>query len=446
MSDLLIPPPQPTFSAPSFVQPRTYPGLLPQSIDALFNNYQQSKLMQAQTANAQMQGLLVKRQAEGVEAANIQGSADFALQHMGLSPQDVTQNIGAAMRPPPAYGAPAPGSMYATPVQQQPIVQNGAIPQPGADMSTQPPAPAPQPQMVQPGAPQPAQQGAPQQPQEDSKVTTLRNIMMMHLQGAQLGVAGQVAGIQKTQAEAAKAGAEAGLTEAQIKMFGGSSAVVDNFVSQIKAGKMTPDDLGNLGRGELANAIKIAVNSRLASQGADTRMLQNTADANTTAAKTKAEIQAQSQRIGTSAGTLEDVLNKVEPLISKLGPSQLKVLNNAWTQGLSAVNDPDASRVLSYLNEARGLYSQVLANGASAQAEDKAMASESIGHGLNPSSFAGMKEAVLFAAQRKMQRLQGQGYQEPGAPAQQQPVTRTLKNGQRVQVIPLGNGQYQQVQ
>lgn len=318
----IIPIPQQTFQAPGFVQPKTF-DQLPKSIDALFTAYQQGQLERAQLEAA-------TAQARGAQFQNQAAQANFAIANQGLTPQDINQNIGAAMQP-----GPNPNSFYATPVQQPGSQILGAQPQPQQQM------------------PWMGNQGQPV-PQEDPKITTLRNIMQMHLQGAQLGAAKQGAELQKTQAESAKLGAEAGLTQAQVDLMGGSSAAVDNLYNRIVGGQATTDDLSNLGRGEVANALKIGVMTKLAANGIDINKL------NREAAAKKAGLESSTRLTeGGSSQELSRAANaayKQFDLLQKASDETVR-FNNQWANKafleIAKVADPATAKLMAALSNAR---------------------------------------------------------------------------------------------
>lgn len=122
------------------------------------------------------------------------------------------------------------------------------------------------------------------------------------------------------------------------------------------------------------------------------------------------------------SNSLEDTLRQMEPLVSELSPTSLRVLNDAWQRGLAQTNDADANAVLALGNTARGLYSQVVAGGAGTVESDK-KANETIGRGLNAEGFKGMKYGVLSEGYTRSGHLSGKlanplnkpsGYIDPG--------------------------------
>lgn len=413
------------FTPPAFVHPQDYSGLS-KSIDSLFNSYYQGQA-ERQQINILQQQLDTARQNAAL------GNANFAIQNGGLTPERFAAALPAASQPPGMGVAPIaqPAPNFA-PQQQGPGPVVGQAQAPN----------------FQPGLGQP-------QPVADSPdVATARAILSMHQRALQLGAAQQVAGLEKTQAEAQKAGAEASLTGAQADLLQGSNGVVDHYVNQIKSGRMTADELSNLGRGEVANAIKVAVGNRLAQEGVDINSLNNQQARN----KTTADLQGnRGQVIATSAGTLEDILNKAAPLVKQLSPSQIQAVNAAWSKGQRAIkNDPTATKFLTLMGEAKGKYKQVLSLGNAPSEQDEKSANDSIAQGLSPDAYDAMHEAVSFAAHSTLNRfMQAGGGQLPGvtpAASPKGPATpdagvqvRTLKNGQQVRVRPLGNGQWARV-
>jgi hypothetical protein len=379
----------PQFQIPAFVHAQDYSGI-GKSIDDLFSAYAQGKLQAQQLALGQTQLAAAQQQQQGAEAS-------FRLANGGLSPQEVNQYLPQAMQP--------RGMVPSQPItpglpqsQAQPPVLNSVMAQPDALTAPVPGVQqAPQPVSMQPAV-------------EDPKLATVRAILAMHQQSNQLGAAQQVAGLQKTQAEAQKAGAEAGLTQAQVALLGGTGNVVDSFINQMKSGNATLDDLSNFGRGDVANAIREGVMAKASSMGLDTNALANQQTKNKATATLQGD---RGQVIGASAGTLEDLLNQAAPLVKQLNPSQLQAVNDAYSKGLKSVkNDPTATKFLTYMSEARGKYAQVLALGNAPSEQDKEAAAESIGRGLGPDAYDAMHEAVSFAANSTHKRFMGQGFNE----------------------------------
>ena len=291
----------------------------------------------------------------------------------------------------------------------------------------------------------------PQMNGEDPQITGLRQMQAAQLLAIQQQVAQTQAQTQSAQAAATAAQYQNTLMGAPSQpgqpQAGGPNMFEEN-INAIKNGTSSPDLLAQ-SMSRAPEWMKVgqahAIAQHLQAGDLDMTKAQNEYDAKNKGAVAQAEVQkGQGQTLGSLAGTLEDVLNQAQPLIGNLNPTQVKLLNSAWTKGLASVNDPNANQVLAYMNEAKGLYASVLSNGSAAQDADKKMAEESIGRGLNPASFAAVKNAITFAAQSKVKRLQGQGFQEPSQATTA--ITRTLKNGQQVKVIPLGNGQFQAVQ
>jgi hypothetical protein len=290
--------------------------MLPKSIDDLFTAYGRGKIqgLQAQALQSQIDA---QRQSQATARAG------FAMQNGGLTPEDVNTFLPQAMGPQPTTLPPGmmPGPQP-SPFQYQPG-QSGPVP------------------YQQPNEP-PTGLGQPQPVQEDPRVTTLRGIMRMHLQGAQIGAAQQVAGLQKTQAEGQKLSAEAGLAESQIRMLdggGGAGSVIDNYVNQIKSGKMTYDDLSNLGRGEIANAIRTGVSNALASQGVNTNALSNQ--------------QSQAKSLATGAAlplantkSLQSALDVLESLNQDTPRESLQLINKLGLQVAAERGDRAANRLL----------------------------------------------------------------------------------------------------
>jgi hypothetical protein len=109
-----------------------------------------------------------------------------------------------------------------------------------------------------------------------------------------------------------------------------------------------------------------------------------------------------------TTGSLDDILSKAEPLLKSLAPSNVKVLNRAYQEGLREIkNDPKATEFLTLMAGAEGLYSQTLMAQGTPTDQARRMAHEAVGRGLNSGSFAAMKDAVLFEGKSRASRLQG---------------------------------------
>ena len=162
-------------------------------------------------------------------------------------------------------------------------------------------------------------------------------------------------------------------------------------------------------------AIKLAFDKEIENQGVNVAQTTIDNEAKTKKATGIADVQGGTvQKIGSAAGTLEDILKQAKPLVSSLSPTQIQAVNDAWQKGLKSVKgDATATKFLTYMGEARGKYKQVLALGnAPGDSEDKT-AGESIGRGLTPEGYEAMQEAVNFAANSTVKRLGGKGYAEP---------------------------------
>lgn len=154
------------------------------------------------------------------------------------------------------------------------------------------------------------------------------------------------------------------------------------------------------------------------------------------------------------AGSLDDTLRQMEPLVAKLSPTALKAFNDAYqktiasgvasiipigTPGMTDQEIQDANALLGLGNSARGLYSQVIAGGAGTLESDK-KANETIGRGLNVPGFRGMQAAVSSEGYSRAGRLTGRintplekpkGYIDQSAPAAPDHNIGTIQDGYR---------------
>lgn len=379
----------PEFHPPSFVRPVDYSSI-PRSIDSLFNAYHEGRIERArlQAAEAQAQAAqtqaqyapqLAQAQLAGLQQGQQTTEAGFREQNMGLSPQEFN-SANASLMTQGSTRQEANSGIASTYAQPQGQPQGGP----------------------------PGQQEGLQQ-QQDPRLETARHILQMH-QAAQVASAEQQqAGLRKTSAEADVEQARADLISGK-----GGGGAVDTHIKNILAGNEDPS--ADFGRGTEGQALRVAIGNKLAQLGVNKTELQAKYDAMQKRFSAQAGIQGgQGQTLGTQAGLLEDLMNQVEPRIKNLSTGQIRIINDAWAKGLHTVNDPNANEALALLNEARGAYSSVLANGNAPGDAEKAMASESIARGLSPEGFSGTKKAVIFAAQSKVRRLLGQGYNEPAA-------------------------------
>lgn len=405
-----------------------------QGIEGIFDAYNRNKM-----AQAQLQGQNLSNQGQAF--SNQATEANYRLGMFGLSPQDINQNIGAAMQP-QSYAPPADqGSLYGTPTQGQSVISGQSIPT-DAKQNGMGPAPGilamPQPQLQSPGQPQIGPQGSigapigqpgqpqagPQgNPQEGPVVSTLRGLLQMHGHTARLQAAQAEANLSKTGAESGKLGSEAAKTNLLVNLISGgngdSGDTIKRLADQAQSGTVDPG-LSDLGRGEDQSALRLALGLELSRRGANMTQLQASYDAKQAGAKEKATSTAavqggKGQVLGSAAGTLEDIMAQAKPLAAKFDASRWQAINSAFATGKSLANDPDANEFLGLMNEARGKYATVLAQGNGATDVEKQQALESIRPGLNEQGFNGMARAVSFAAHSTVKRVTGRGFNEPAA-------------------------------
>lgn len=437
-----IPLPTPTFNAPSLgVMGKDYSNL-GKSIESLFTAYQQGK-------QAGLQNQFLRTQIQGAQASQAAGSADFALGHYGLTAQDINQNIDQAMQPSPSYAPPQPqpgqpNSLYGAPTQT-PMVQAGqSIPNATAGQPGQPGAvPGPMQSQNAPllsplgpnqGQPQPMPgnpgQPMPGQPQDDPKVAVLRQIMAMHLQGAQLGAQTAQANLAKTQAEAGKVGAEAQLTEAQVKMMAGSGAVVDNFVNQIKSGKMKYDDLSNLGRGEFANSIKIAVGNALASQGVNVQALTNEADAGHKGAELSGG--GSSQEMARSANSAYKQFDLLQAASDKVARTSNQLLNKPFMK-IASTGGVDSQSLMAAIANARIEYARAASGSKSPSDVFMAEAAKALPDSITPAQLPGVISQLKAGLSEMVQGQLTQATAAKPASGYSGGDTHTYPNGVKAQ-------------
>jgi hypothetical protein len=268
------------------------------SIDALFNAYARDKAEARQQASFDAEQQDRQRQ---IALQNIEQTATFGAPASQFTPQD----LQAAQQP-----APGPGTL-------------------GPNMGITPP--------------------------EAPHVAALRNYLDMKKNALALGAQQAQAGLAKTQAEAQKAGAEASLTGAQAGLLNGSEGIVSHYVDQIKAGNMTMDDLSNLGRGDVANAVKLGVGNALAAQGVNVNSLNNQQAAN----KSGAELSGggSSQEMARSANSAYKQFDLLQQASDNFGRTNSQLLNTPLLK-IDATKYPEAQVFKTALSTARIEYAR----------------------------------------------------------------------------------------
>lgn len=115
------------------------------------------------------------------------------------------------------------------------------------------------------------------------------------------------------------------------------------------------------------------------------------------------------------ADSLEDILDYAAPLIKVLSPTQISAVNSAYRRGLAQINDPDANRLLTHMNEATAMYASIMKGGTAAPTDDQFKdAKRIISGGLSPSGFSGVSDAIRKAARSRVKRLEQSPRQSEG--------------------------------
>ncbi|MBI3549445.1 MAG: hypothetical protein HY078_10430 [Elusimicrobia bacterium] len=169
------------FQPPNFAQPQQYPDIA-SGIESIFSDYHRMKMQESQMA-------LQAEQLRGQRFNNQAAEASFALQNQGLTPQFINEHMSQALQPAPYQQAPQPSFNL----------------QPNPNMMTPPQAQQPFPMALQPQDGQIQNSPA----QEHPGVGYLRQAVGMHMQQAQLGMAGQVATVREKEAQANQLNAQA---------------------------------------------------------------------------------------------------------------------------------------------------------------------------------------------------------------------------------------------
>lgn len=141
--------------------------------------------------------------------------------------------------------------------------------------------------------------------------------------------------------------------------------------------------------------------------------------------------------VGSMAGTLDDMLGQMRPLVAQLSPTQFQVLNDAWAKGLKQTNDPVVNQLLPLRQGAVGAYASVIKGGqASPTDKEFVMADGAIGRGMNIDAFDAMARGVTAESKSRTTRLQGRGFQEPNPLARNAPAA----GGERQVELPRADG------
>lgn len=399
------------------------------SIDALFNAYKLSQATKLQ--NAQLPGIQAATEAQ--QLAN-QGTAfqqaaagnEYAASHYGFSPQQLAQgfqNLGS-YQPPSPNPEGGPQSMYATPtqgLQAQPVNQAGPVgglPNPNVTGAMYSPGPMPQPglqspqgQVIQPQGSGPFGHASPEE--------AAQNLMRFAQMGQQLGAASAMAGLNAKGAEANKNQAEANKSNLLVNLLSGQGGADSIKLLADRAQKGLEDpSLSGLGRGEDQSALRMALGLELARRGVDTSQLQAQYDARQEATKTKASSTAKvqggdTQQIGTIAGVVEDTLDSAAPLVKSLNTDKIALVNKGFLQGKKALNDPQATALLTKLNILKNRYAVVSSYPNAPTKEQYDEASKLISDGLTSGSFDAMAQAMKQEGNSIVARAGGNGFNEP---------------------------------
>lgn len=121
----------------------------------------------------------------------------------------------------------------------------------------------------------------------------------------------------------------------------------------------------------------------------------------------------QGQEIGAMAGSMEDMLDSLKPLVPKISPAQVKLVNSAYQRFLKETNDPVATEALSYLNSATYFYAALLKNGGTPNDQEVKDAHNTLLPTLNAEGFEGVDKALRAEARSRVTRIRGAGYDEP---------------------------------
>ncbi len=320
----IIPLPTTTFQAPGFVKPNDYSGLA-SSIDSLFTAYQQG-----QSRSAQLQAL--QAQTQGVQNANATNTANFQANNSGLTPQRFSAGLDQAQ------------SFYAQPQNQ-----------------AQPATPflSPDPNSGQPAQP------APNLPAGDA--ATAFHVMQLHLmaqglsaQEAQAQLANTLATGEKTQAETQK-------LQNENNLLSGSDGIVGNLTKQIRAGNMAPDFLNSMGRGDLANSVKLGVVGNLAANGDPVQALQNVADKSHATATYEGGPEVQG-KVRTAKSISADA-NVLGDLASKLGKNDWQVVNKLGLAVAAQRGNVPAQEILDQAKLVADRFQALVGGGSDAKLE-----------------------------------------------------------------------------
>ena len=322
-----------------FQQPNFFPGVeynqinIPQtaaSLDAIFNSQIRKQLADKQSALMQ-----ADLQSKQLQMQNEQAQQNLQYAPFGFTTQDIAQNpqaIQQAIQPQPMQPGVGQGqgawANPGQPVQEHPIVQHIRDYIQAQRAATVMGIQAKQAEMYKniqqgreagfyPDLMQPGGQGGPQMPQGGGM------LIPSQMQGGAPGAPqGQQPGNGAAPFPTGNPGGTSNVQQGGTPQGQVGGGIVPNFVDQeamnVISGKKAPSMVK--GRGvdpKLSAAITARINSL--APGFDWENAENQFQAKGEKATSTAKVQGgNTQTIGSLAGTLEDVLNRAEPLVGRL--------------------------------------------------------------------------------------------------------------------------------
>ena len=111
------------------------------------------------------------------------------------------------------------------------------------------------------------------------------------------------------------------------------------------------------------------------------------------------------QTIGATAASMDDMMEQVQPLISKVSPSKFKAINAGLQAGLDQINDPDLATVYTKLTSAAGFYASLQKSGGVPDEVERKAAMKIISFKLNEGGFSAVKKALHDEGTSRVKRI-----------------------------------------
>ncbi len=342
----IIPLPTPTFNG---IQPQTQgPAFgLANSIDALFNAYQQAKVQNALLpGQVQAQDLANQGAQFGQDVASNQ----YMAANGGFNPAQVGQGFNDLQN---GQGQPSQ-SLYAP--QQAP--QGSGVPQ----MQPQGQPQAPQ------GGPG-AVQGGPGLFGHATAADAAAHLMQIAQASQRMGAETAQAGLEDTQAKSFKTNEEARRAQIENGILGGNggaSGLAGAVEKSMREGKMAPDALNGL-RGDMGQMLRLGITGDMARAGDNVVALQNAADKSNTTAKAEGGPEFQA-KIRTARSIIADA-NVLKDISASLKSSDYQLINKFGLAVAAQKGSVAAQELLDQSNIVADRFQALIGGGSDAKLE-----------------------------------------------------------------------------